>query len=92
MWQEGSSCWITRRSGAAPAVMSTLTNAADSWLGWHQQQPSRSDHMCESGALTSLTDKVALPTETVRKERDSGRVRQTSGEAKRRFCLNDDQH
>lgn len=85
-------CWITRGSGAAPAVRSTSANAADSWVGWHQQQPWRSDHMCESGALTSLTDKVALPTETERKQRDSGRGRRAAGVAKRRFCINDHQH
>lgn len=57
-------CSVSRGRDAVPSVRSTVSNAVDSWVGWHQQQPWRSDHMCESGALTSPFDKVALPTET----------------------------
>lgn len=40
----------------------TPPDAVDSWIGWHQHQTT-----CVSGSLTSLTDKVLLPTQTVRK-------------------------
>lgn len=62
-------CWLT--CSRALSLRSTATNALDSWVGWHQQ-PWR--HMCANGALTSLTDKVALPTKTVKKERRDKRT------------------
>lgn len=83
-------CWLTRNRGAAPAARSFVTNAVDSWAGWHQHQPWRSDHMCVRVELWHhLLIKWRFPPKLWERSRDSGGARLAGGLGKRRFSLND---